>query len=83
MEKYDLTSGYVHHLVKNVRVERMSAIHPERKGELLDYASWLLKIGNGKVHDGFKDPTKVPTQMICTSTDELEKCFRHLFEKYK
>ena len=37
----------IHHLTKNMRVERMISRHPEREKELLDYASWLLKLGNG------------------------------------
>ena len=37
----------VHHLTKNMRVERMISRHPEREKELLDYASWLLNLGCG------------------------------------
>ena len=71
----------VHHLIKNMRVERMISKYPERKKELLDYASWLLKLGNGTLHATYNDLIEIPTQMACTSTEELESKVFDDFEK--
>ena len=46
--------------------------YPEREKELLNYASWLLKMGNGTVHATCKDLIEVPSHMTCKSTEELE-----------
>ena len=62
----------VHRLHKNMRVERMISQYPERKTELMAYASWLLNMGNGKLRGPFSDLIEVPQQMVCNSTRELE-----------
>ena len=50
----------------------MISRHPERKKELLDYASWLLKLGNGTLRATYNDLIRVPTQMACKPTEELD-----------
>ena len=42
------------------------------KKELLDYASWLLKLGTGTLRATYNDLIEVPTQMVGKSTEELE-----------
>ena len=46
--------------------------HPERTDELQNYAEWLLSMGNGTLTNKYKDLIKIPIQMVCTSTTELE-----------
>ena len=62
----------VHRLHKNIRVERTISQYPERKTELMTYASWLLNMGNRKLRGPFCDLIEVSLQLVCKSTRELE-----------
>ena len=50
----------------------MTSQYPERKTKLMNYVSWSLKMGDGKLQGSCKDLIEVPPQMVCNLTDELE-----------
>ena len=55
-----------------MRIERIISRYPGREKELLDYASWSLKLGIGTLQASYNDFIEVPTQMVCRSTEELK-----------
>ena len=75
------TSFKVHRLHKNMRVEKMILQYPERRTELMNYASWLLNMGNGKLKGPCRDLIEVPAHMVCNSTKDLENNVFDDFEK--
>ena len=64
-----------------MRVQKMIEKYPDRQQELQQYGEWLLQMGDGTLEKKFRDVIKIPSHMICKTTNVLENNVFDNFEE--